>query len=278
MKLIAIFNVWDAWELLEGSIRQIREHVDCVIAISQRTSNQGEYDESGRNCCFTLERMGLIDGVFHFNKSHEMYKNISAMNAETRKRQTGISYAQLNNFTHFIHLDCDEYYDSKEFAQAKKYIDYESIDGSYCSIQTYYKNPEWAFNNLDSYFVPFIHRVKPNTTTGIHNPYPVLADPTRRIGPCQNVLPINPGMCKMHHFSYIRTDIEKKLRNSTARNNFNIPAIMKEYREAGPGSIIKHYSNPPMRLMEVENRFGITIRGDEQEGQENVEHTTGKTH
>ena len=42
MKLAAIYNVFDAEELLPYSIKSIRDVVDKVIVVYQKTSNMGE--------------------------------------------------------------------------------------------------------------------------------------------------------------------------------------------------------------------------------------------
>ena len=258
MKLIAIYNVWDSEELLEGSIRQIREHVDFVYVVYQVTSNAGEYNESGREEVLRLAKAGLVDEYKLFTPNAS-----KPMHSETRKRQIGINYAREKGFTHFLHMDCDEYYDSKQFAQAKAYIDYESIDGSVCKIQTYYKRPTLKFSGLDDYYVPFIHKIAIGTRCGLKHadPYPFYADPTRRIHPHRNVIELQEGRIIMHHFSYIRKDIEKKLQNSTARINFDIPEILRQYENAEAGTVVAHYNN--MRLVETENRFNINL---EEEG------------
>ena len=128
-------------------------------------------------------------------------------------------------------------------------------------IQAYYKKPTWKFASLEKFYVPFIHKITQATRCGLSPrwPYPVLVDPTRNVWPFRNIVKVNEGMCIMHHFSYIRKDIRRKLNNSTARENFRIEDMIRQYEEAKPGHIIPHYG---MGLVECQNRFKIDIEGE----------------
>ena len=262
LKLIAIYNVWDGEELLEGSIRQIREHVDFVLCVVQIGSNWGEHYSGGLEEARRLQGFGLVDSIRFVNTGY-----LPPQAKETQKRQLGIDYAIENGFTHFLHMDCDEYYNSTQFAQAKKQLEYESIDGSVCKIQTYYKSPLLKFHKLDDYYVPFIHRVKPETKCGLKaaRDYPFYADPTRRIAPVRGVVEFDPGRIVMHHYSYVRRDIERKLRNSTARKNIFNGTVLADYRNAKAGMAIESYGKG-MRLVEAKDIFNI--KWDENEATE----------
>src|SRR5579871_2819128 len=167
MSLIAIYNVYDAEELLEGSVACIRPHVDCILAAVQTLSNHGERYDGGARVAFDLKQRGLIDLIANYQPVPvPPYQN------EARKRLTAAQYAQAQGFTHFIHLDCDEYYVPAQFAAAKQRVLDENVDGSVASIKTYFKRPDWALEGLDDYYVPFIHRLAANLTPPSPGSYP----------------------------------------------------------------------------------------------------------
>ena len=176
MKLAAIYNVFDGLELLEGSIMQIRQSVDCVIIVAQEVSNFGEYDPFVYPYCEYLKSIGLVDHVIKYTPH-----NGNAMQRETQKRQIGIDFAKSGGYTHFFCLDCDEYYFPDELQQAKEELCFHGCGGAVVSMRTYYKSPSFMLENPESYYVPFIHTLHQNTTTGPKNRYPFYVDPTRKI-------------------------------------------------------------------------------------------------
>ncbi len=242
-KLAAIYNTFDGIELLNGSIRCIEKHVDLLIFINQQVSNFGEkywgFDENPIKC----------DIPFIFYKydphSYQGFYN------ETVKRNIGIKLAREAGCSHFFHIDVDEYYD--DFASAKQqYID-SGKSGSACKIFTYFKRPTLRFETEDGYYVPFIHELKPETSAGALQ-YPYHVDPTRRI----NETDVALLDVHMHHFSWVRKDIERKARNSSARKNISRGTIMEDYKnqDVGPGFYVRDFDK---KLIEVPNQFNINI-------------------
>lgn len=270
MKLAGIWNVFDGLELLEGSIRQIRDHLDCVIVVSQTFSNWGEKDESVYPFIESLVKSGLVDAHLHYDGVPGLPMNANTpMYHETAKRQLGIDYAKREGYTHFIGLDCDEYYDTEQFRLAAQDFGSAGEDASLCNIITYYKKPTLRFESFEDYFVPFIHRLYQNTRTGAGN-YPERVDPTRGVCPFKKRVKLTYQSIAMHHFSWVRRDIEKKIRNSTARRNINTDNVRKDYTHAKPGYFVSGFG---MRLIEVENKFGIDDFSEE--GKNVPQHTEG---
>ena len=65
MKLGVSYNIFDGEELLEGSIKQIRQHVDHISVVYQVVSNFG--NPCNPELVPLLERLkseGLVDGGF----------------------------------------------------------------------------------------------------------------------------------------------------------------------------------------------------------------------
>lgn len=244
MKLAAIYNVWDGVELLRGSMNCLKYHVDMFIIVWQDVSNFGEHYEPLKNIDFSKFKNVVLYKYYP--------KPTGAMRNETEKRNVGLDIARDNNCTHFLHVDVDEYYD--DFGSAKELFCNSGFNGSYCRLYTYFKHAVLRFEKADDYFVPFIHKLTPNTRVGMTR-YPVLVDPTRSVNESSLIeLPVF-----MHHYSYVRADINRKLRNSSAKVNIDkiLDQIMDDYEDARPGYRCRSYSN--MKLIKVENKFNIHV-------------------
>jgi hypothetical protein len=242
MKLAAIYNVWDGVELLRGSMLRLKDDVDIFIIVFQNVSNFGEH----------YRPLGDMD-LRGFNYVLKLYNPEIGHGAknETAKRNIGIQAAREYGCTHFLHLDCDEYYEN--FSEAKKQFIDSGFDGSVCRLYTYFKNPTLRFSTFDNYYVPFIHELKDGTVSGYHE-YPYYVDPTRKIN-CDNAALITEPM---HHFSYVRKDIEMKVKNSSARVNIEKSQLLQDYRnpDVREGFYVTDFRQ---KLIEVPNIFNIQI-------------------
>lgn len=244
-KLCAIYNVFDSVELLNGSMNCLKKDVDLFIIVWQDVSNFGEKYDCTKD--FQLPNFGC---KIIFSKYEPQINKGGAWN-EIQKRNIGLEIAKENNCTHFLHLDCDEYYEN--FSEAKKQFIDSGAKGSVCKILTYFKKPTLRLENEDNYYVPFIHELKPDTIAG-NTEYPFYVDPTRKINE-SNVVLLH---VYMHHFSWIRKDIERKVRNSSAKANIEKSDLIKDYYsdETKACYFLKDYGQ---KLIEVENLFGINI-------------------
>lgn len=253
MKLAAIYNVWDGVELLKGSIDCIKDHVDVIIIIHQKTSNFGEaYDPLPvmQGELMPFQSPGEPEYIFeeYIPSVHGGARN------ETAKRNRGIALAREHGCTHFVHMDCDEFY--KNFGEAKQMYINSGKPGSVCKLFTYFKDPTYRFAEADNYFVPFIHRLDADTIAGVKY-YPFYVDPTRKINQVDVIeLPIF-----MHHFSYIRQNIERKVRNSSAKVNLEKSTVMEDYysavlSESPEGFFVRFFDQ---KITVVENYFNIKI-------------------
>jgi hypothetical protein len=94
---------------------------------------------------------------------------------------------------------------------------------------TYYKDSKYRLEPKEEYYVTLFHKIKTGVDYVIGHPYPVLVDPTRRVNP-GNYKIFTRDEVEMHHMSYVRKDIRKKLQNSSASPNFkNIDKIVDYY-------------------------------------------------
>lgn len=218
MRLGISYNLFDGEELLEGSIRQIREHVDYVSVVYQTISNFGNPCDVGLVPLLEkLKSEGLIDELFEYTPK----VNKGGHSNEIQKRNIGLALSQGAGCTHHMSMDSDEYYLPSEFENLKKIIIEGDYDSSYCQMQTYYKSWEYSLDPAEDYYVSLIFKIKQDSSYVLGAPAPVLVDPTRRMDPSNKPIVLTREQIQMHHGSYIRNNIKVKLQNSSASINFN---------------------------------------------------------
>jgi len=248
MKLAAIYNVWDGVELLSGSMKSVADGVDLFIIVFQKVSNTGEiFDPTPWIHTVNHKQMLLIEyrpdiGLINNPGQHER-----------NKRNLGLNIAREHGCSHFLHMDCDEYY--MDFTGLVNKFKSRNITTSVCNIHSYFKSPTLRLENLDNYYVPFIHVLDEHTTAGkvSQKNYGMYVDPTRTINTGDF-----PGIIgTMHHFTWIRNEIERKVRNSTAVNNIMRSNLLDDYNSpfTNAGSILKDYNN--QKLIRVPDHFEI---------------------
>lgn len=260
MKLCAIVNVWDADELLRPMLQQVRPHVELVVAMWQDISNYGERHNPSEAIDDCIES-GLIDVTAPYVPDMTPRRYQGTYN-ETVKRNRGLSIARKQGCTHYLHLDCDEFYDPAQFAAAREMMDKSGYDSSACRMRTYYRRPTYQLTPPESYWVPFIHRVHPRTVCGHQNGavgYPVTTDPTRTAHPVGRFLPFQREELEMHHMSWVRRDIGRKLRNhsSSAKFAVNLESSIRAFEEYQIGDPLV-WPLQDHAIVEVPDRFGLS--------------------
>ena len=250
MKLIALYSVFDGEELLEGSIAQVRPHVDFVLCCVQTVSYSGETYLGGKAAADSLKARGIVDQVAHYHP----LADVSGQRNEIRKRFGAIQMASKAGFTHFFHIDCDEYFESDEFAAARKLVAESGADGSVVCSKTYFKRPDWELEGIDEAFFPFIHAIQANTAC-CGSDYPFWCDPTRTVN-ARDVLVIPQDVATQHHFSWVRRDVSSKVRNHSLSPTFDGTRILEDYQNACVGSYIPLCRR---RIVQGKNVFGINL-------------------
>jgi len=216
-KLCLTINAFDASELLETLITEIRDQVDYVVAFYQDISYCGNpIDPNDLEELHRLKKLELINELIKFepdfSKPHR--------EQETDKRNMGIQMMKEKGYSHILNIDADEFYDPDQFREAKSQINKNGWPITYWSYVNYYKD----FNHYLVYpfrpFVPGIHSTYFRYT--FQGPAPGPTDPTRRI-----YNPMNIGtylfpdeVIRMAHAAWIRKDIRKKLENWSAKDHF----------------------------------------------------------
>lgn len=248
MRLCAIFNVWDDWDLLTHSVKNIWNHVDGVIVIASEKSNYGE--------------ISLIPPEWPDTSYVNLFirepQFSNPMNSETDKRNFGLQKARESGYTHFITIDADEFYFAEDFKKAKDlFLTNPELQGLVCGLQCYFGSPTLTIG-IEKTRVPFIHKLTPTIKHEFNRRYPfaweerdIRIDPTRSLNITEGV-----EWCDiiMQHYSWYRKDYEKKIRNSTARANIERSTIREDLANAKEGYFCKFYQKT---LHTVPNYFNI---------------------
>ena len=253
MRLVAIYNCWNDWDWLEISLNCIKPLVDGVIIVASEKSNWGEIST-------------IPDKWIHKVDIREPFFN-HPLNCETDKRNFGLSLAKSRGYTHFLSVDTDEIYETEPFLKAKeRFLNEPDLQGLVCKTQVYFKSPELTVG-LDHTLVPFIHKIQLGIKHEFNKRYPFAwenghlhIDPSRSLN-------INSGVKMdaiiMHHYSWVRGDYQKKIRNSTAKANIlKDNTLLQSLVHAKEGDYIEFYRK---RLTRCPNLFGIYERNSEGE-------------
>lgn len=257
MRLALIYCLWDDYELFKCSYRNMNSLADGTILVYSNTSNFGEMSNNKLNMSFKFGEL------IPYNFEPDL--KLDARTNETNKRNFGIRIAKEKGFTHFLILDADEFYQPIQFLKEKKRIEDENLNGLVCRSKVYFRTPTLTIG-YDTTLVPFIHKL--DTAECIWNQnYPfawtdtdgvpftpkkrIRIDPTRQLNYTNGV---TWSEIVMHHYSYIRSDLKRKIRNSTARANIEKSSLIPDYRDAKEGYFCKFYGKT---LESCQNLFGV---------------------
>lgn len=213
------YNLFDGIELLEASIKSIRNQVDYINITYQSISNfKEEAPKENELILNNLKEKGLVDNIIYYTPNFE----ITPQKNELAKRNIGLKDCIKNKCTHFLTMDTDEFYDAEQFQTAKEYIFKNKIEQTSCLMLYYVKEPIYRFRNTkDNLFVPFICKINKNSQIKL-KPNFCRTDATRMVykkkAKCYVFV---PKELVMHHMAYVRNDLEKKFRNSTCRQDPN---------------------------------------------------------
>ena len=272
MKLGVSYTVFDGIELLEHSIKQIRNHVDFIHVAYQKYSwFNKEMSIEDFNTLNRLKKIGLIDSLECFTNFKTITPKGSNIQTskkyETEKRQFGMDACLKKNCTHFISMDVDEFYVSEEFKKAKNIILENNISQSSCSFINYVKLPIYT-RGIDSSTVPFICKINRNSL--MSKGFFTKCDPTRGI--TDNVPGVKKRFTKdiliMHHMETVRKDLNKKYESTTRaifkreRTKDLIKGIKSVNEQTNMFSFNKIIfpGTPPVKLKKTNNIFNIPYK------------------
>lgn len=209
------YSVFDGEELLEQSLKSIRDEADYINVVYQLHSWYGNpADEGLLPLLNKLKREGLIDELAEYAPD----LSARAGTNERRKRNIGLKMALAAGCNYFMTMDCDEFYLTGQVAQAKKIIIAKNITNSYCP-QTYYGyDPTRRLVVEQIGYVPFFARITKSSKLTNRINAPCSADKSRIITKPWNGYERVLGEVFMHHMNLIRKNILKKYENTSFAN------------------------------------------------------------
>lgn len=239
-KLALCIIAFEGTEHLYNIISELRQSVDFVSIGLQRLSYHGDHISNiDLQEIFRLrDEDHLVDNIVEVELDTTKAPRVQ----ETDKRNILIQDAEDHGCTHAIVIDSDEYYTRKSFEDACKKIDENNYEITYCQYINYYHDYKHflVYPFKQGMYVPFVTRVKYRHSFECTD-FTLPSDPTRRFvrpvkgvekvtrpdGTIQevkkyavdyHVFPWNE--VKMHHLSWLRADIRKKLNMWSSKKCF----------------------------------------------------------
>lgn len=242
MKLAICYSVWtgDDMEMLKRSIEHHLPFVDKVIICWQEVSNKGEKGYGNIPCFIGSQIVKYTPNL-----------NLNTKQNERIKHNTMIEVSKHLGCTHFILAAGDHFYSDEMFYYGKMIMQENDVDVILTRMRTYYKHENWILDPLESYYMPFIHKCTINTQITSQVKYPVVVDPSVKVN--AKTFHISSDKYLMDHYSMVRNDIEKKLRNAAASIRWTpeqIKQFIDEYNNAKPGDKISYFQG--RKIVEVE--------------------------
>lgn len=234
-KLGVTYNVFNGEELLECSIKSIREQVDYVNIVWREYSSWTleKANEKLEPLLDRLKKEGLVDNIIKFTFDKEKDKNYWQLRC--KKQNLGIKDLKRNGCTHFMMMDADEFYNGDELKKAKQFIYDYNITHSACAVYDYRPLSVYRMRDVRDYSVGLIFKMTALSRVvarGKINNSPCNIDPHRTI-------PFIPFLHKfyylnlvsMHHMTGVRKDYSIKMRNTLSNHSEGGKQAIKEYTE-----------------------------------------------
>lgn len=257
-KVAVCYSVFNGTELLEASINTFKKskRVDLFIICYQETSNKGNKNPELK---LILDNLGGQNDVILLNWEPNLKQNTKQN--EQNKHNFMLQKARELGITHVIFSACDHFYKPNECSDAIKYAVNLDFDATYTRMYTYYKNPSWQLDPMETYYMPFVIKLNPDTKFTASSTVPLLVDPALKLFPVTKWKLFTANECVMHHYSMIRVDIREKFKNAAASIRWKpseVTAFIDEYEnyslKENPG--IKYFQGRKVKI--VEDWFALT--------------------
>jgi len=260
MFLSCSYNFFNGEEHLIPSINSIRNSVDYITIVYQKTSNRGEtISEYALDVISDIKQKKLCDDVYEYTPDLSAPPPYN----ETAKRKIGLSMALKKKCSHFFSMDADEFYDEKQMKYAKDFIDKNKIIRSYCHSFMHLKSPR--FRALDTTNVCFITKINKNSEIGNYRSYVDMVDPTRRIKTKESFFDqlfskkfymFSTDEISMYHMNFVRKDkMKSKLSNTSTSNKQFLEDIKNSIDCWTPGNKFLFPGKGEFYFTEVSNVF-----------------------
>lgn len=227
-------------ELLYNAISEIKDFLSYVVIALQDVSYHGQkISETDKAECYRLKDIGLVDDIIEV----KLDTTKEARLQETEKRNLLTETIQQHGCSHALIMDSDEYYTHKSFERAVKEIDENDYEITYCQYINYYHDYEHylVYPFSQGMYCPFVTKVKYRNAFECFD-FTLPSDPTRRyVRPYDRIDKVTDprtgkvyekkhytvdyhifdwNTIKMHHLSWLRQNIRKKLNAWSSKKCF----------------------------------------------------------
>jgi hypothetical protein len=259
MKLALSYSAFDGIELLKYSILSIQNHVDYINVVYQTKSYYGQdIREVDKRRLKTLRKEGFVDKLIKINPKDTGNVN-AAKGHEKKKRMAGIEDCLENGCTHFVSMDVDEFYRTREFEWAKRQVKNRALPLTACKIKNYWNLPIYqkeGFSEGGRFHVPFICEI--NRDTHIGGNFFCKVDPTRKVknGKEDGAHAFSPKDVHMHHMKNVRENLLWKYQNTSRRrlDRSNLVGKVRNIKNwkpsPGDGQVVDNYFDIPLDMFQ----------------------------
>lgn len=231
---------FEGTEHLASIITEFRDIFDYIVIGLQRKSYHGDPIEPiDLQEIFRLrDEDHLVDEILEIELDSKKEPRVQ----ETDKRNLLIQDIEDHGCSHAMIIDSDEYYTKKSIYKALKEIDENNYEITYCQYINYYADYKHflVYPFKDGMYVPFVTKTKYRHAFDCVD-FPLPSDPTRRyVRPFdgEEIITTSKGQqrkvkkytvnyhifpwetIKMHHLSWLRADIRKKINNWSSKTLF----------------------------------------------------------
>lgn len=247
--------VFDGVELLEFAVKSIRNQIHHISVTYQTISYFGNPADS--NLIPILNKLkgeGLVDELIYFEPDLSLHHKKN----EIQLRNIGLESSRRNGCTHHISADVDEFYEENQLEYAKDIMSKNNYDFSMAPLATYYKDPTFLVTPDQKLITSFIHPIDNQYQDTKQFPFPI--ETTRRLSNYKNYRIFNNEEITIHHMSYVRKDIRRKLQNSDNGRFYNIDKFVSDWEKYKLGDrvcLIPDFIN--RKTTKVKNIFGINF-------------------
>lgn len=246
---------FEGTEMIAQIVMEIKDLVDFVVIGFQRKSYMGELcDPNDEFEVQKLKNEGIVDEILYIETNTSDFPRLQ----ETEKRNRICEFLEENGCTHQLIIDSDEFYSHDAFARAKEKIYKNNIEISYCRYVNYFHDYQHylVYPFKEGTYVPFITKI-PYRFSWQCVDFDKPSDPTRRYVRPKRVKTGEDGKpltktltrknkngeveskvvpqieylvdnyifewseLKMHHLSWLRNNIRKKMNAWSSKCYFN---------------------------------------------------------
>lgn len=252
----ASYNVFNGEEHLLASLRSIRPAMDHINLVVQHISNVGL---PARPQLQDVVQKAVAEKLADAVVWYEPDLHLAPVLNEHAKRNIGLQAARAVGVTHFMTMDCDEYYLREEVENAKVQIISNSLRATAVRTYLHIARPIYRSRLPDITCSAFLTAITDDSKIVLADSYPVPVDPTRRLRCGDAEVYVFPAeTVSMRHMNLVRHDLSWKLANSTnaAAKEFmsEVAQVCSSWR---PGDLLQFPGKPAMDIIQVDDIFGI---------------------